>query len=350
MFLPNNSVIMKKAAFLKSIKHFSVGIDETNDESCSVKIKVDSCAICGSDIRIFNHGNDRINYPAIIGHEVSGTVVETRNEDFKIGDKLSLGADIPCGKCKECINHKPNLCKQNLAIGYQLKGGFAEYMDLDARIFNYGPVVKLEDDLDLELACLGEPLACSLNGVEKVHMNRNGKVLIFGAGPIGIMLGFLAKSKYKCERLDFVEVNPFRKKSLEDLDIANNIYDHESLQANFNNLKKSYNYVFTACSIFQTHKDGIKLLENGGAINFFGGLPKPSPSLELITNELHYRELLLTGSHGSTPSQHKRAVQIIKENQSFFKSLITNRFPLEDISQAFQFASSGKGIKVIIKP
>ena len=342
---------MNKAAFLYGKKEFSVQSFESEKiESYSVKIKVDSCAICGSDIRIFNYGNDRISYPAIIGHEVSGTVVATNNENFEIGDKLSLGADIPCGKCNECLSNKPNLCKKNLAIGYQLKGGFAEYMNLDNRIFNHGPVVKLSNDIDLELACLGEPLACSLNGLEKVHMNQNSRMLVFGAGPIGIMLGYLAKTIHKCERLDFVEVNQYRKKNLENLGIADNIYTKETLQSNFDKLKKSYDYVFTACSIFETHIDGIKFLANGGAINFFGGLPKPSPKLELITNELHYRELTLTGSHGSTPIQHKRAIEIIKENQIFFKSLVTDRFPLDDISKAFEYASSGQGIKVVIKP
>lgn len=342
---------MNKVAFLSDKKQFSVeSYEYERNESYAVKIKVDSCAICGSDIRIFNHGNDRVSYPAIIGHEISGTVVETYNENYEIGDKLSLGADIPCGKCNECINNKPNLCKKNLAIGYQLKGGFAKYMNLDKRIFNHGPVVKLSDEIDLELACLGEPLACSLNGLEKVHMNQNASMLVFGAGPIGIMLGYLAKTIHNCKKLDFVEVNPHRKKNLEDLEIANNIYSKETLNSNFDKLKRTYDYVFTACSIFETHVDGIKLLANGGAINFFGGLPKPSPSLELITNELHYRELMLTGSHGSTPIQHKRAVEIIKENQTFFKSLVTDRFPLDDISKAFEYASSGKGIKVIIKP
>ena len=70
---------MQKAAFLKGIRDFQVCEDfQTNDES-SVRIKIDSCAICGSDIRIYNHGNNRLKYPAIIGHEVSGTVVKSSN-------------------------------------------------------------------------------------------------------------------------------------------------------------------------------------------------------------------------------------------------------------------------------
>ena len=340
---------MSKAAFLRGIKDFNVAEDCNDSNDYLVKIKVDSCAICGSDIRIFNYGNKRISYPAIIGHEVSGTVVESKNQNYQIGDKISLGADIPCGECPECKNEAPNLCKQNLAIGYQLKGGFSEYLNLNERVFNHGPVVKV-GDLNLELACLGEPLACSINGIEKVHMQAGGRVLIFGAGPIGIMIGFLAKTIYKAQIVDFVEVNQYRKLSLENLNICDKIFSQKSLEENIDKIKGTYNYVFTACSVFETHSLGIKLLANGGSINFFGGLPTPSPSIELVTNELHYQELTLTGSHGSTPKQHLSAINIIKKNQSFFESLITHRFPLENINNAFDLASSGKGIKIIIKP
>ena len=90
---------MSKAAFLRVIKDFNVAEDCNDSNDYLVKIKVDSCAICGSDIRIFNYGNKRISYPAIIGHEVSGTVVESKNQNYQIGDKISLGADIPCGEC-----------------------------------------------------------------------------------------------------------------------------------------------------------------------------------------------------------------------------------------------------------
>ena len=340
---------MSKAAFLRGIRDFHVQDEKDLSNGYSVKIKVDSCAICGSDIRIFNHGNKRITYPAVIGHEVSGVVVDSNHNDYSQGDRISLGADIPCGECNECINKKPNLCKKNLAIGYQLKGGFAEYMNLNERIFNHGPVVKV-GNLDLELACLGEPLACSLNGIEKVHMKSGGKVLIFGAGPIGIMLGFLAKTIYKAEVIDFVEVNKYRKISLEKLGICNRIFTQKDLEDNISDIKQSYNYVFTACSVFETHKTGVQLLANGGAINFFGGLPVPSPSMDVITNDLHYRELTLTGSHGSTPSQHASAIKIINKNKIFFRSLVTHRFSLDQIKNAFDLASSGKGIKILIKP
>ena len=191
---------MHKAAFLKGIK--KIHVEDTKDEIFDgLKLKVDSCALCGSDIRIFNKGNDRIRYPAVIGHEVSGTVIESSSSKFSSGDKISIGADIPCGKCYYCKSNRPNLCKENLAIGYQLSGGFSEYMFLSKTLLDYGPIKKVPQNCNLEIACLGEPLACALNGLEKLNIKSDGgRMIIFGAGPIGIMLGMLAKYLYKIEK------------------------------------------------------------------------------------------------------------------------------------------------------
>ena len=301
--------------------------------------------------RIFNKGNDRIKYPAIIGHEVSGTVIESSSGDFSVGDKISIGADIPCGNCKYCETKRPNLCQQNLAIGYQLKGGFSEYMFLNKELIKNGPIKKIPQDFNLEIACLGEPLACALNGLEKLNIRvKGGRMIIFGSGPIGIMLGMLAKYLYKIEEVNYVELSEYRRNFLKSLDIANQIMTPNDLESNLDYHINTYQYVITACSAIQTHALGISLLSNGGSINFFGGLPKPAPAVQIVTNDIHYKELTLTGSHGSTPIQHSQAIDIILEKKDFFEKLITHRYSLKDINQAFELASSGKGVKIIIKP
>ena len=91
------------------------------------------------------------------------------------------------------------------------------------------------------------------------------------------MIGYLAKTIYKAKVVDFVEVNEYRKLSLEKLNICDHIFSQKDLKEKMDNMKGSYHYVFTACSVFETHLLGIKLLANGGSINFFGGLPTPSP-------------------------------------------------------------------------
>ena len=150
--------------------------------------------------------------------------------------------------------------------------------------------------------------------------------------------------------VNYVELSEYRSNFLKSLGIADEVMTPQSLENNISEHINSYQYVITACSAIQTHNLGISLLSNGGAINFFGGLPKPAPAVEIITNDIHYRELTLTGSHGSTPSQHSQAIDIILDKTNFFEKLITHRYSLQDIDQAFDLASSGKGVKIIIKP
>jgi L-iditol 2-dehydrogenase len=126
----------------------------------TILLKVYSCAICGSDLRILGSGNPRVKCPAIIGHEIAGEVVSVGEgiEKFRIGDRVALGADIPCGKCEHCTAGRGNCCDQNYAMGYQFPGGFAEYCLLEPMMVNYGPIIKVPDNVSYDESALMEQL------------------------------------------------------------------------------------------------------------------------------------------------------------------------------------------------
>ena len=314
-----------------------------------ILVKVNFCAICGSDLRIFKHGNERIAYPVVIGHEVSGTVVETRHNDYYKGQRVGIGADIPCGECIRCKSGKPNLCMINLAIGYQLQGGFAEYMILDKTLLNHGPIVKVGSNLTSEVLCLGEPVACAINGIEKINLESKSRVLIFGGGPIGIMIGYLSKKYHDAANIVYIEPSNERKNFLLKCNFVSEILDPSVCESMVKNGRK-FDAIFTCCSVPKVHEYAVKLVDKGGRVNFFGGLAKPSPEIAIITNNLHYDEITLTGSHGSTPKQHKKACEYLEENEEFFASLISKIYPLEKINEAFDEALSGKSLKILVKP
>ena len=108
----------------------------SNFENVYLIIKVNSCMICGSDIRIFKEGSSRIKVPRIIGHETSGTVVLSKINKFKVGDKVSLGADIE----KET----------NFAFGYEIDGGFSQYIFLNKKIAKKAPISKFRKNISLD--------------------------------------------------------------------------------------------------------------------------------------------------------------------------------------------------------
>ena len=125
----NYSTDRMLSGILHSPGQFEVeSCDVPNPQPGELLIRVFACAICGSDLRIMSNGSPRIKSPRIIGHEVAGEVVEVGKgvNSYTIGDKVSLGADIPCGECDFCRSGMSNCCQINYAIGYQFDGGFAE--------------------------------------------------------------------------------------------------------------------------------------------------------------------------------------------------------------------------------
>jgi L-iditol 2-dehydrogenase len=318
-------------------------------------LKVESCGICGSDIKIIKHGNARVKSGQIIGHEIAGTIIKINGtiKNFNIGDRISVGADVPCGKCYYCNNGMANCCEINFAIGHQFEGGFNQYMVLNELTIAKGPVRKISDITDFDVASLAEPLACCINGYERAIFDSFETIVIFGAGPIGMMLASLAPT-YNAKNVIIVDPNAQRLNQVIKMKLATHTFNpfevnikDEVMKITSNN---GANLVFTANAIRDIHEIAISLLARRGVVNLFGGLPKDAEPITISSNFIHYREAYITGSHGSTPEQHKKALELLETGKVRGKDFITHIFPLSEIKKALEIASSGDAIKVIIKP
>ncbi|MBI3991525.1 MAG: alcohol dehydrogenase catalytic domain-containing protein [Candidatus Omnitrophica bacterium] len=326
---------------------------EVDDDSALVKIE--AVAICGSDIRIINSGNPRVKPPAIIGHEAAGTIVETGKnvKKFKAGDKVAIGADVPCGECDWCRNGLGNNCDVNYAVGYQIPGAFAEYMLLPKLLLDLGPVTKFEG-ISFGEAALAEPLACAINGLELVNLSLGKSVVIIGMGPIGCMMIDLARkmgagkvfaiqrSKW---RLDFSrkwEADYYFQLSEKNDEMLGKIKELTD--------GKGPDIVMTTCPSVEAHEMAIEMVAHRGYVNLFGGLGKGTRNLNIPSNTIHYKECFVTGSHGSVPRQHRIAVNMITSGEVRVKELITHTFPFEDIKTGIETFTSKEAMKVIIKP
>ena len=317
-------------------------------------IKISSCAVCGSDVRITDSGNDRVKVPAIIGHEIAGTVVSVGEDvtQFKVGERVAVGADIPCGACYWCLNGMGNCCDKNYAMGYQFPGGFAEYCLLNSTVVRFGPVCRIPNDVSMDEAALAEPLACCINGMERVFFKPGQSVLVMGSGPIGLMLVQLAKIYGS----PLVVLSDVDEKRLEEAVKAKPDHVINSSRENLttevarltNNV--GIDVVFTACASAEAHEAAIEVTSKRGFINFFGGLPSSARKISILSNKIHYKELYITGSHGSTPRQHAAAMQLISSKRIDVSSLITHSFGLDDIAVALDTVRTKKGLKVMIHP
>lgn len=345
-----------RAAVLEELNKMvvkEVPTPEVDDDSILVKVK--SCAVCGSDIRIYRHGNNRVTPPAIIGHEISGEVVETGKNvsKFKVGDRVAIGADVPCGECVFCEAGIGNNCQINYAIGYQFAGGFAEYILLNRIVVDYGPVHKIPDNVSYDEAALAEPLGCVLNALELSNIRLGDTVVIIGAGPIGCMIIGVAK-KMGASKVIVVQRSRPRLEiarkfgadvyicSSEEDSVARVLEETQGLGADV---------VITANPSPEAQVDAVKMAKNRARINFFGGLPRGKSLVTLDTNLIHYKELFVHGAHGAMPIHHLKAVELIASGSINVKDFISHNFTLDDISQAFAAAELHTGkMRVVVNP
>jgi L-iditol 2-dehydrogenase len=292
--------------------------------------------------------------PQIIGHEISGVVCETgaNISKFKVGDRVAVGADIPCGECAACEAGHGNNCQTNLAMGYQFAGGFAEYVLLNRTVLSYGPVHKIPDHVSFEKAALAEPLGCVLNGLELSNVQLGDTVAIIGCGPIGCMLLTVAK-KMGAIRTIVVEKNRMRLEQAKQFgaDIAICIDDEDPVErvlAETGGL--GADVVITANAVPSTQVQALQMANFRARVNFFGGLPAGKSMVTLDTNIIHYRELFVHGTHGSLPRHHQKAIDLISTGAIDIEKFISHRFDLDQIKEAFAAAENCAGLRVIVKP
>ena len=337
---------------LESLVVQEVPTPEVDDDSILVRIA--ACAVCGSDIRMFHHGNPRLKPPAIMGHESAGEVAAAGKNvtKFASGDRVCIGADVPCGECVFCEAGIGNNCQINYAMGYQFPGSFAEYVLLNRTVVNFGPVHHVPDHVSLDEAALAEPLGCVLNALELSPIRFGDTVVIIGAGPIGCMIIEVAW-KMGAGKVIMVQRSRPRlenaRKFGADVCVCSSEEDAvERVKAETDGL--GADVILTACPSPQAQIDAIAMAKNRARVNFFGGLPKDQSQVTLDTNVIHYKELFICGAHGCMPRHHQQAIGLIASGVIDMAQYISHRFPLDQVTDAFAMAESHAGMRVVVQP
>ncbi|OGF45195.1 MAG: hypothetical protein A2452_05075 [Candidatus Firestonebacteria bacterium RIFOXYC2_FULL_39_67] len=347
-----------KAAVYEGIE--KIVIKEVSAPECfdnNIVVKVKACAICGTDIRTFHHGKANVKPPQIIGHELAGEVFEigSKVKGFKKWDRVSVAAIVSCGRCYYCKKELPNLCEKFKAIGYEFPGGFAEYIAVPGEMLYDGSVNKLPENVSFDEGAVVEPFACAINGQELSKVSKGDVVVIVGAGPIGLMHISIAKARgarkvimaeMAEQRLEMakkfgadVYINPAKE------DMVKRVMEETD--------KRGADVVIVAAPSGKAQEEALKYIGFRGRINFFGGLPKDKPFVNLDSNIIHYREVFINGTSGSLPRHNQEALKLFSIGEKGginAKKFITHRFPLDKILEGIKTVESGTGLKVVINP
>jgi L-iditol 2-dehydrogenase len=318
-----------------------------------VVLKVLRCSVCGTDKRIYTHGQKNVVPPTITGHEIVGTVEQIGSgvdAGLALGQRVVVATVVGCGKCIYCQRRQYNLCDSFTALGYDYAGGFAEYVKIPAAAVAQGNIIPVPDGMSVERAALVEPLSCCLNGQEYLNAQPGDRALVCGAGPIGMMHAAILKARGAAPVI-VTDVSEERLRYVREFGLGQTVNT-----AGGNAVEKileaaggeKFDVALTANSVKATQADALKLVRKKGRVCFFAGIPKDDPVVPIDTNAIHYNEISVYGCFASNLQHYLQALEMVSRDDLPWDRFLTHRFKLDDMVKAFALVEAGQGIKMVI--
>lgn len=337
------------------MKFEMIDIPKISDNEVLVRVK--ATGICGSDISYY-YGHSPLGTangkgPLVLGHEFSGEIVEVGKLPaslglFKPGDRVTCNPVMQCNACSLCAQGKFNICQNVVVPGVTVNGAFAEYCKL-----NYTHVYKIPDSMSFEDAAIIEPLACATYGVKKLDVQPGEFVVVFGPGPIGIMMTQLVKAS-GAGKVAVVGTRDYPLGVALGLgaDYAVNVKDKASkyysddLVGQISRLTdgRMADKVIVPTSSKQALQDALKVSGAGATVVYFG-LPGADdkieiPALETIQSDKTIKFAWLA------PLVWPTSIRAVANGLVKLDQLVTHKFSLEDAEKGIQFMKFGKGDKL----
>ncbi len=330
-------------------------MDKPQINQDEILIKVKACAVCGTDIRIYNYGHFKIpeGDKRILGHEIAGEIAEvgTNVKGYHVGQRVVVPPNVGCGDCKMCKQGFNQLCSDYEAFGISWNGGFAEYMKVPAHAVQSGNVIHIPESLSYEEAALCEPLSCCYNSYKAVDTKPGESVVIIGAGPIGVLHAMINKIA-GATKVMMVDIIDSRLEEVRVLGVADVLINSQTEDLQTRILQETNglgaDIVITANSVPAIQQVALEIAAVHGRISLFGGMPKGKEHVTLNTNLIHYKELKVVGTTGSSLQHVIDSIAIAASDRMDLKPVVTGRFKIDEAKEAFAYAASGAGLKAII--
>lgn len=313
--------------------------------SGEVLLKVEAVGICHTDLDIL-HGRYPARLPVVPGHEFSGTVlaVGTDVTRLRVGDRVAVDPLVSCGRCPSCIRGHRNLCRDILAYGADLNGGMAELVAVRAQ--NAHPI----GDLPSSVAALAEPLACATWGVRRADPHPDDRVLVLGAGPIGLLLAAALRSR-GVKDIHAADLLEDRLTRAERFGVSRTHLAGDDLAHRLRSMDEDdpgYDLVIDATGRPEVVQQGLGLVRDAGTLLVFGVCP-PGSAITLDPNEVYARQLRVLGSF-SLSGTLPEAIDTLRTTSLPMGDLVSQRFSLEEAPGALSLVGTAGTLKIQVAP
>ena len=309
-----------------------------------VRIDVAYCGVCGTDLHIYlGHMDQRITFPQVIGHEMSGTIAEvgSRVQDWQVGDPVVVRPLDSCGTCAACREGHAHICQNLNFLGIDTPGAFQGAWTVPAHTLH-----RLPAGLPLDRAALIEPIAVACHDVRMGQVQAGEEVVVIGGGPIGMLVALVAR--HAGGRVLVCEVNPFRRELAGALGL--DVVDPQTTDLVALVEERSggagADVVFEVSGSAPGAELMTQLPRTRGRIVVVAIFAQP-PQVDLF--RFFWRELKLCGVRVYEPEDYDQAIQLVESAALPLDRLITQRQPLEDLQGVFRQMEEGADImKVLI--
>ncbi len=303
-----------------------------------VLIEVKASGICGTDIHIFR-GEYLGTYPVIPGHEFSGIVTSIGGSvtRFKVGDHVAIEPNISCDNCAACLSNRQNFCEKWNGVGVTLPGGMAQFAAVPEKAaFNIGT-------LPFAAGAFVEPLSCVLHGVQRTGFSLADRVLILGAGPIGILL-LKAIILEGASSITSIDKNAARLELARTSGAAHTASSFEGLP------EDAFDVVVDATGVPAVMEKTLSFTRSGGRVLLFG-VPPRTARIAFDAFTIFRKGLTILSSYTSVRNSIQ-AVRLLQTGKIDVSSLVSHELPLSGFRQGIELIEQGKQgvLKVLIRP
>jgi 2-desacetyl-2-hydroxyethyl bacteriochlorophyllide A dehydrogenase len=308
-------------------------------------IRVGACGICGTDLHIVDGDSPLARYPIVPGHEFAGEVVAVGEQaaligsGVKVGTRVAVDPNMPCGHCEFCRTGHENLCLYYAALGVTANGGFAEYVTVPA-----ANAYVLPDTMTIREGALIEPVSCAVHGMHCLDPKSGDTFLIVGAGTMGLLLLQLALHG-GASRVAVADVNTQRLAQAEQLGATRTRTDINKLLADE---PLGFDCVIDATGVPSVMEAAFAAVKRGGKFMVFGVAPNEA-RISLSPFRIYNDEIKIIGSMAVLFS-FQPALDLISGSIIDTRAMLTAALPLEDFPKAVTMVRHGEGVKTQIIP